>query len=114
MLPLWVQDLVAVASFIQGAHRCLLAADGAIFAACSAFDCEALPAARQWLRGHKSSYTVWAVGPLEDIPVDGEVSKPSEKDVEILQFLSSMQAAHGELSVLFVRNAPSRIQKAWS
>jgi hypothetical protein len=99
-----VQDLFPVALYIQGVHRCLLAADGAIMAACSTFDGEALFAIRQWLGNHGQQ--VWAVGPLEDMPPgDGEVLQHSEEDAKILEFLDWMQATRGERSVIFVRRA---------
>jgi hypothetical protein len=95
---------------MQDVHRGLLAADGAMFEACSAFDGEALPAARRWLEDRGQQ--VWAIAPLEEMPLpedmppsNGEVSQPSGEDAKIIEFLDWMQATRGERSMIYVRRA---------
>jgi hypothetical protein len=109
------QDILPAALFIQGVHRCLLSADGAIFEASTAFDGAAVPAARQWLESQGQQ--VWAVAPLEDMPdlehvlaSNKKVSHPSEEDVKIHEFLNRMQATRGERSVLYVRHVSVCLQ----
>jgi hypothetical protein len=69
--------------------------------ACSAFDGEALRAARRWLEG--LGQRVWAIAPLEEMPLPEDMPPSKGEDAKIIEFLDWMQATRGERSVIYVR-----------
>jgi hypothetical protein len=101
---------VSSALVIKDCHRFVLAADGIVVVATSAFERGSIEAGRAWLAGHMKH--LWAVGPLEDVlpamtaPVHN-MEGSHDQGHSVSAFLDQMEQTHGAHSVIFVCPAPT-------
>jgi hypothetical protein len=101
---------VSSALVIKDCHRFVLAADGVVVVATSAFERGSIDAGRAWLAHHRKD--LWAVGPLEDVlpamtaPVH-DMEGSHDQGHSVSAFLDQMEQTHGADSVIFVCPAPT-------